>query len=168
MSPEGRVHKPRVVVVVAGLLCLTGSGLTSLRAQLPAAAAIYPVYEGYAENGDGSHTLVFGYYNSSPKPVAIPAGPENRFLPEPADRGQPTRFLPGRQRNVCRLIVPAGFEGNLQWSVSFRGAETRTTEPEKLSIGSPPTRASRRRWLTARIESASASATVPISRGASL
>ena len=89
---------------------------------------IYPTYEGYAANPDGTYTLVFGYHSENALPVEIGPGDNNGFGPAPADRGQPVRFLPGRQRNVCRIVVPADFTGNLQWTIRHGGTTTSTTE----------------------------------------
>ena len=99
----------------------------------PAAGAqptrpIYPVYEGYVQNDDGTAVLVFGYFNHNSVAVEIPAGDENGFDPGPADRGQPAVFEPGRQRNVCLIVLPADYEGNLGWSVTVAGNTQKTTE----------------------------------------
>ena len=87
---------------------------------------IYTVYEGYVLNDDGTAVLVFGYYNHNSVPVEIPAGEANGFDPGPADRGQPTVFEPGRQRNVCLIVLPDDYEGNLGWTLT-RGESTQTT-----------------------------------------
>ncbi len=89
---------------------------------------IYPVYEGYVPNDDGTAVLVFGYYNHNSVAVEISAGEENGFDPGPADRGQPTVFEPGRQRNVCLIVLPADYEGNLRWTVTVAGNTQKTTE----------------------------------------
>ena len=89
---------------------------------------VYPVYEGYVPNDDGTAVLVFGYYNHNSVAVEIPAGEANGFDPGPADRGQPTVFEPGRQRNVCLVVLPADYEGNLRWSVTVGENTEKTTE----------------------------------------
>lgn len=89
---------------------------------------IYPVYEGYVPNDDGTAVLVFGYFNHNSVAVEIAAGHENGFDPGPADRGQPTVFEPGRQRNVCLIVLPADYEGNLGWSVTLAGNTEKTTK----------------------------------------
>ena len=89
---------------------------------------IYPVYEGYVSNEDGTAVLVFGYYNHNSVAVEIPAGEANGFDPGPADRGQPTVFEPGRQRNVCFVVLPSDHEGNLQWTVTSGEHTGQTTE----------------------------------------
>ncbi len=103
----------------------------ALLAPAPPASAqpnrpIYPVYEGYVVNEDQTAVLVFGYYNHNSVAVEIPAGEANGFDPGPADRGQPTVFEPGRQRNVCLLVLPDDYEGNLGWTLT-RGESTQTT-----------------------------------------
>lgn len=89
---------------------------------------VYPVYEGYVPNDDGTAVLVFGYYNHNAVAVEIPAGEANGFDPGPADRGQPTVFEPGRHRNVCLIVLPADYEGNLSWSVTVGEDTEKTTE----------------------------------------
>ncbi len=89
---------------------------------------IYPVYEGYVPNEDGTAVLVFGYYNHNSVAVEIPAGEANGFNPRPTDRGQPTVFEPGRQRNVCFVVLPSDHEGNLQWTVTSGEHTGQTTE----------------------------------------
>jgi hypothetical protein len=89
---------------------------------------IYPVYEGYVANDDGTAVLVFGYYNHNSVAVEIPAGEANGFNPPPTDRGQPTVFEPGRQRNVCFVVLPSDHEGNLQWTVTSGEHTGQTTE----------------------------------------
>ncbi len=92
-------------------------------------APVYPSYEGYTPNEDGSFTLVFGYYNPNAVSVEIQPGEANGFEPGPDDRGQPTEFLPGRQRNVCFVVVGPEFEGkNLQWRLSWAGETVATTD----------------------------------------
>jgi hypothetical protein len=89
---------------------------------------VYPVYEGWTPNEDGTATLVFGYFNESPEPVEIPVGPGNAFSPGAADRGQPTLFRTGRQRSVCVMVVSGDFADNLRWTLEWNGLSTGTTE----------------------------------------
>ena len=44
----------------------------------------------------GGFIAYFGYNNPNDVAVAIPIGANNRFIPTPEDRGQPTNFLPGQ------------------------------------------------------------------------
>jgi hypothetical protein len=84
---------------------------------------VTPVYEGWYENADGSYSLSFGYYNrNSEEVVEISVGSDNSIEPEGPDRGQPTRFEPGRHWGVFAVQVPAGFGGGrVVWTLKVRG-----------------------------------------------
>jgi len=84
---------------------------------------VVPVFEGWLRNPDGTFTFVFGYFNRNWKEEpAIPAGPDNQIEPGPADRGQPTYFLPRRQRWVFRVQVPKDWgQRELVWSITAHG-----------------------------------------------
>jgi len=67
---------------------------------------IQPVYEGWVRNADGTFTMVFGYLNRNwVEEPAIPAGPDNKLEPGDPDRGQPTYFLPRRQRRTSNGVI---------------------------------------------------------------
>ena len=103
---------------------------------------VSPAYEGFQVNPDGSYDLIFGYMNRNwLEELDVPVGPDNYFaLVEPgtlddldrdaydpgqADRGQPTHFLPRRNRFTFEVRVPADFgERELVWTLRTRG-ETR-------------------------------------------
>jgi hypothetical protein len=53
----------------------------------------------------------------------IPVGAANRFSPGQEDRGQPTRFLPRRNRFTFKVPVPEGFgpDDELVWSLTVNG-----------------------------------------------
>ena len=90
---------------------------------------VYPTYEGYRPNADGTFTLVFGYHSENSVAVDIEPGTENGFDPGPADRGQTTRFLPGRHRDVCVMVVGPEFQGrNLQWRIRWGANSNITTD----------------------------------------
>ncbi len=124
-SDLGPVGAARAALVACVLLGLASATFAPITAQMQ---PVYPVYEGWTTNPDGSYTLVFGYHNENSVPVEIAPGSENGFVPGPNDRGQPARFLPGRQRNVCRIVLDAGFAGNLQWTLGVAGKRQSTTE----------------------------------------
>ena len=113
------------VAAVAGAMsvgAVTVSAVVSAQPRHP----VYLIYDGFVRNADGSLTLAFGYHNVNRVEVAVD-GEDNAFLPGPADRGQPTVFLPGRQRFACVMVVPEAFDGRLQWQVRFAGHESVTT-----------------------------------------
>ena len=80
-------------------------------------------FEGWYPNPDGTHSLVFGYFNRNyDEHLDIPVGPENRFEPGPADRGQPTHFVPRRQTGVFAVVVPDDFgDQQLTWTLTAHG-----------------------------------------------
>jgi hypothetical protein len=84
---------------------------------------VVPYFEGWIKNPDGTFDLVFGYFNRNwEEELAIAPGADNRVEPGPADRGQPTYFLPRRQRFVYRLRVPADFgKGEVVWTITAHG-----------------------------------------------
>ncbi len=88
---------------------------------------IAPAYEGWEQNDDGSFTLVFGYMNRNWEEVIdLPIGPDNVIEPGPSDQGQPTRFLPRRNRFVFRIRVPADFgDSELVWTLTSNGRTER-------------------------------------------
>ena len=86
-----------------------------------------PAYEGWVIHDDGSYTLLFGYMNENwDEELDLPIGPNNSFSPGPADRGQPTHFLPRRNRNTFGINVPADFEGELEWTLISGEGVTQT------------------------------------------
>lgn len=80
--------------------------------------AVWPAYEGWSRNDDGSLTLLLGYFNRNDEIVEIPVGEDNRLGPGDADQGQPTHFLPGRNWGVFSITVPPErAEEKLTWTV---------------------------------------------------
>jgi hypothetical protein len=89
---------------------------------------IYPAYDGYLRNPDGSFTLAFAYFSHNAEPVTIPPGPDNTFEPGPVDRQQPTTFKPGHWRFQCVMVVGPEFDGKLRWRLSYAGTTTGTSQ----------------------------------------
>ena len=96
------------------LVLFTSNTAAQSQSSYESGRGISPAYEGWVLNEDGSYTLLFGYMNENWKQeLNVPIGPVNSFSPGPADRGQPTHFLPRRNRNVFGIKVAADFEGEL-------------------------------------------------------
>jgi hypothetical protein len=95
---------------------------------------VAPVFEGWEPNSDGTFTMYFGYMNRNwAEEVDIPIGSNNFFEPGPADRGQPTHFLPNRQKKNFGVIVPKDFgTKTLVWTLISRGSTERV--PGKLGL----------------------------------
>ncbi|MEX2582579.1 MAG: hypothetical protein WD766_04870 [Gemmatimonadota bacterium] len=87
--------------------------------------SISPAYEGWEKNEDGTFDLLFGYMNRNwEEELDIPVGPDNHFSPGVADQGQPTHFLPRRNRFTFKVRVPADFgEEELVWTLKSGGEE---------------------------------------------
>jgi hypothetical protein len=89
---------------------------------------IYPVYDGFLKNPDGSYTLSFAYFSHNAEVVAIEPGAANSFAPDPIDRQQPTVFKPGHWRFQCVMVVGPEFDGKLRWTLTYAGTTTGTSE----------------------------------------
>ena len=87
---------------------------------------VVPVYEGWERNPDGSSNLVFGIMNRNwEEELDIPIGPVNNIEPGGPDQGQPTHFLPRRNRFLVRIRVPSDFgEKELIWTLTSPNGKT--------------------------------------------
>ena len=111
-------------------LLLCGMAAT-LAVAVPVGAQTYsrgqtvsPGYEGWERDDDGKRYFLFGYMNRNwLEELDVPVGDNNFISPGPADQGQPTHFLPRRNRFVFRVPVPAGFDEDdeLTWTLTTRG-----------------------------------------------
>jgi hypothetical protein len=100
---------------------------TSGQIQYLSGQSLAPAFEGWEPNPDGTFTMVFGYLNRNyDEHLQVPVGPNNRLEPGGADQGQPTYFLPRRNRFVFRVGVPKDFgEKELVWTVTAHGKTER-------------------------------------------
>lgn len=130
-----------VIVVSAGGLALAGALAAGTHAQIPgtrlpteitairhnSGQSVIPYFEGWIRNANGTFDMVFGYFNRNfVQEFAIPAGPDNSVEPGPTDQGQPTYFLPRRQRFVYRVRVPADFgKKEVVWTITANGRTER-------------------------------------------
>ncbi len=76
---------------------------------------------------NGGYVLAFGYFNQNNVDVSIDPGAANAFSPAPGDRNQPVTFAKGRHRFSCAMVVDRGFDGRLQWTLSWAGKTSTTT-----------------------------------------
>ena len=131
-------------------MLLAATGVALVCAQVSAQSLTYsrgqtvsPAYEGFEVNPDGSYSLVFGYMNRNwEDELDVPVGPDNYFSFTTAgglddlgrdaydagiaDQGQPTRFLPRRNRFTFKVRVPADFgEQELVWTLRSQGETKR-------------------------------------------
>ena len=125
-------------VAFALLLCSAVAGPAALGAQAAAGRLllqppppsggqqnVIPFFEGWYANEDGTYTISFGYLNLNRESVVeIPVGADNRLDVAQFDGMQPTTFLPGRQRGVFSLILPADRKDeDVWWNIRNRNAD---------------------------------------------
>ncbi len=86
---------------------------------------VEPAFEGWRPNPDGTFNLMFGYMNENWEEAPdVPVGENNFFAPGDADRGQPTHFLPRRNRFTFEVTVPADWgDRELVWTLNVNGEE---------------------------------------------
>lgn len=84
---------------------------------------ISPAFEGWERNADGSFNFLFGYMNRNwEEEIDVPIGLENAIEPGGPDQGQPTHFLPRRNRFVFRVRVPQDWgTKEMVWTLTTKG-----------------------------------------------
>jgi hypothetical protein len=112
-------------------LLLVGAALLMIRPGADAQSLTYskgqniaPAYEGWELAADGTKYFLFGYMNRNwEEEIDVPVGPDNGFAPGAPDQGQPTHFLPRRNRFIFRVKVPTGFseKDELIWTLTTHG-----------------------------------------------
>jgi len=107
------------LTLVAGPAPARAQSLTYMSGQ-----NISPAYEGWEEDADGTRYFVFGYMNRNwQEELDVVVGPDNSFSPGAPDQGQPTHFLPRRNRFVFRVPIPKSFteKDELIWTLTTYG-----------------------------------------------
>jgi len=118
----------RTALALAATACLAAgthvaAGQLVMEPLKDAGQNIYPAFEGWYQNEDGSYTLLAGYYNRNKKQTLdIPIGPENRIEPGGPDQGQPTHFEVGRGWGTIAIRVPKDFgDKKITWTLTANG-----------------------------------------------
>ncbi len=125
------------VATLSGCLPLEAQSQRPLAPLPPSGLRVTPFFDGWYQNPDGSVTLSFGYSNlNRDEVVEIPLGPDNFIEPKEYHGRQPTSFPPvvpesrdgdarsdrrDRERGVFTVTVPAGFQGDVVWTLRNRG-----------------------------------------------
>jgi hypothetical protein len=122
-APRARVTWRLAVAGVAAAALLLASHRLAAQSYT-SGQPLYPAFEGWEQNEDGSFNFVFGYMNENwQEEVDVPVGPGNNIEPGGPDRGQPTHFQPRRNRFMFRVRVPKDWgTKELVWSLTTRGA----------------------------------------------
>jgi hypothetical protein len=121
---QGEFEIMRRFIVVGAWLLAAGAALGAQSLTYSRGQNVSPAYEGWEQDPDGSRYFVFGYMNRNwEEELDVPVGPDNGFNLGGADQGQPTHFLPRRNRFVFRVAVPKGFgeKDELVWTLTSRG-----------------------------------------------
>jgi hypothetical protein len=85
---------------------------------------VQPAFEGWSRNPDGSFALWFGYLNRNYEETPdVEVGPDNGFGAGGEDLGQPSHFLPRRQKTVFKVTVPADWpkDKDVVWTLKTHG-----------------------------------------------
>src|SRR5690349_10287135 len=113
-----------LAVMISGLAWTTAS---SQMLSYNSGQNVSPAFEGWEKNEDGSFNMMFGYMNRNwEEELNIPIGPDNNISPGPPDQGQPTRFMPRRNRFVFKVRVPKDWgTKELVWTLTAKGKTER-------------------------------------------
>jgi hypothetical protein len=111
------------LALVAVAWLLSGGSQSAQSLSYSRGQNVSPAFEGWETAADGTSSFLFGYMNANwEEEVDVPVGPANSFDLLGADLGQPTHFLPRRNRFVFKVPVPKDF-GNkeLVWTLTSHG-----------------------------------------------
>jgi hypothetical protein len=88
---------------------------------------VFPAYEGWRPNADGSFTMYFGYMNENwLQEFDVSIGPDNNIEPGGPDQGQPTHFYPRRNPFLFTMRVPKDLGSKeLIWTLTTNGRTER-------------------------------------------
>jgi len=118
------VRKLPLVAAAIGLIVFVSHERTTAQSlTYSSGQTVSPGYEGWEENSDGSFSFLFGYMNRNwQEELDVPVGPDNNIEPNGPDYGQPTHFLPRRNRFVFKVRVPKDWgDKELIWTLTTRG-----------------------------------------------
>ncbi len=116
-------QRQAVVATLFVVLSLVAGAASAASANYNKGQHVEPAYEGWRQLDDGSYVMMFGYHNENwVEEPDVPVGENNFFSPGAEDRGQPTHFLPKRNRFTFEVPVPADWgDKELQWSLTVNG-----------------------------------------------
>ncbi len=90
-------------------------GRWPLQPRSPGNRHLAPFMEGWYANEDGTFSISFGYLNANSDTMIVPLGPDNFIEPAQFDGMQPTVFVPGHQRGLFAVTLPAEMEDTDVW-----------------------------------------------------
>lgn len=97
-----------------------------------AGQVVIPVYDGWFDNGNGTRTMCFSYFNmNTEQSLDVPLGPDNYIEPKRFDGKQPTHFDPVPRPKLTSAYrhywcvftetVPEDFGGRVVWHLTTQG-----------------------------------------------
>lgn len=127
------ITKLRKTLFLSLAVFLVNIGLVQLaQAQAPLSYSkgqhLEPAYEGWKRNDDGTVTFTFGYHNENwEEELDVPISDNNFFSPGNRDRGQPTHFLPRRNRFTFEVDMPVDWDESEEfvWTLISPNGEIR-------------------------------------------
>ncbi|MCH2325165.1 MAG: hypothetical protein MK317_10855 [Pseudomonadales bacterium] len=124
VRPDEISSKAKLLALLLGFF-LTATSLPTNAQTYRAGQHVEPAFEGWRPNPDGTFNMMFGYMNENwEEEPDVPVGEENFFAPGEADRGQPTHFLPRRNRFTFEVTVPSDWgDRELVWTLKVNGVE---------------------------------------------
>lgn len=117
----------KISCILSLFIILALSGTASAQLSYRKGEILEPGYEGWRENDNGTFSFIFGYMNENwEEQPDIAVGENNFFSPGEQDRGQPTHFLPRRNRFTFEVVVPADWgDRELVWTITHNGETNR-------------------------------------------
>ena len=118
----------------AGLVALLSASLLPRgRVRTPALLAqrnqpIYPAYDGFLKNPDGSYTLAFAYFSHNAEPVHDSARRRQRLCARSRRPAAADGVQAGHWRFQCVMVVGPDFDGKMRWTLTYAGTTTGTSE----------------------------------------
>ena len=116
------------MLAVLTAVTMTGTAGAQTRPSYMHGQNVSPAFEGWEQDDAGHRYFLFGSMNRNwEEELDVPAGPDNGIEPGGPDAGQPTHFLPRRNRFVFRVPVPEGFEDDdeMIWTLTTAGVTER-------------------------------------------
>ena len=130
VSPGGTPERLAAALALAALVLLPAAAADAqgrggdFTLSYTAGLNVSPAYEGWERDPDGQRYFLFGYMNHNwEEEIVVPAGTDNAIEPGGPDQGQPTRFLPRRNRFIFRVPVPENFTvtDEMVWTLTTNG-----------------------------------------------
>ena len=112
-----------VFALALALVFTTGDDMRAQNKGVLTGQNVAPVFEGWQRQPDGTISMWFGYFNRNFEEVLdIPVGANNTIDPG-MDGGQPTHFLPRRQRFLFKVPLPKDWpkERRMVWTLTAHG-----------------------------------------------